>query len=105
MKYMSRTVAYGYSLEVRNDSAMICLPYMGDVHTPTYDNDGLNFSHLYKGMNSKLRTKGKATEVRFSISHGIINYKIKVIAYGNGTADIMVAPSNAQSCSYSGWWK
>ncbi len=105
MKYPSRQVSYGYSLELRNDSAFVYLPYMGEVYMPTFDNQGINFQCPYTGMSIRKNKKGTATLVTFSIHQGTVGYTFKATAYNNGRFYLDMMPSNAQSCSYMGYLK
>lgn len=105
MKYPSRQVSYGYSLELRNDSAFVYLPYMGEVYMPSFDNQGINFQCPYTGMSVRKNKKGTATLVTFSIHQGTVGYTFKATAYNNGRFYLDMMPSNAQSCSYMGYIK
>ena len=103
--YPSRQVSFGYSVELRNDSAIVYLPYMGNVYVPDLNNEGINFAHPYKNFSVKQNKKKTATTVKFSFRHSFIEYRFTVIAYLGGRVDIYMQPSNAQSCSYSGTWE
>lgn len=104
-KFPSKTLDYGYKVELRNDSAIVHLPYIGEVYMPSMDNDGLNYAHPYKNLSVKQNKKGTATMISFSVKHGIVNYNFHITASKGGHADIDVIPSNAQSCSYNGDWE
>lgn len=104
-RFYSRNVSYGYSIELRNDSAIVYLPYMGDVYSPVLGDEGLNFSHPYKNMRTTRNKKGTAAVATFSVSHGIINYDFRIEAFNNRCFSLHVQPSNAQSCNYSGRWE
>lgn len=104
-RYPSRNVSYGYSIELRNDSAIIYLPYMGEVHAPVINDDGLNFSHPFKNMSIARNKKGTSTIASFSVNHGIINYSFRLEAFDSGYFSLYVQPSNAQGCNYSGRWE
>lgn len=104
-RFPSRNVSYGYSIELRNDSAIVYLPYMGEVYSPVLGDEGLNFSHLYKNMKTSRNKKGTATISTFTVSHGIINYDFRLEAFNSGYFSLHVQPSNAQSCNYSGRWE
>lgn len=103
-KFPSRNVSYGYSIELRNDSAIIYLPYMGEVHAPVLNDEGLNFMHPFKNMNIARNKKDTATIASFSVNHGIINYSFRLEAFDGGYFSLYVQPSNAQGCNYSGRW-
>ena len=42
-RWSDRSLDYGYSLELRNDSVICHLPYMGVAYQADFDTDGLNF--------------------------------------------------------------
>ena len=103
VSYPSRTLSYGYSLELRNDTAWVHLPYMGRVYQPVVNDDGLHFALPVR--EAKVRPVGDSgTRVEFRVRRTPVYYKFTVTAYDNGKADVMMIPSNAQSVTYSGDW-
>ena len=104
-RFPSRNVSYGYSIELRNDSAIVYLPYMGEVYSSVLGDEGLNFSHPCKNMKTIRNKKGTATIATFTLSRGIINYDFRLEAFNSGYFSLHVQPSNAQSCNYSGRWE
>lgn len=101
VSYPSRTLSYGFSLELRNDSALVYLPYMGRVYQPVLNDDGLRFALPVKDFKSRTMRKG-VQRVEFAVRKVPVTYKFTVTLYGNEKADIMLTPSNAQSISYFG---
>ena len=104
-RFPMRMLSSGYELEVRNDSAIVHLPYMGEVHMPAFNDDGLNFSEPIKEMKVKTNRKGTARIITFKVSHSMISYHFIVTAFDGGSGDIDVEPSNGDSCSYYGDWE
>lgn len=102
MKYPARQVSYGYSVELRNDSAIVYLPYMGEVYNPVIGDEGLNFGMPYKDFRAVSNKKGTAKIATFSVSRGVISYYFRLDAYDSGVFTLHVQPSNAQGCTYSG---
>ena len=102
-RWGSRTLSYGYSLEVRNDSVISYLPYMGVQHIADFDNDGLRFKLPLKAIKARNLKKGRR-EVVFTCRKGIAEYKFRVTAYPGGKADVDLMPSNADGISYMGEW-
>lgn len=103
VSYPSRILSYGYSVEVRHDSAFVHLPYMGRVYQPVLNHDGLNFEFpLTDFKTKKMRKDG--WRVEFKVAKVPVFYKFTVTAYDNGRADVIMIPSNAQSISYAGQW-
>lgn len=103
VSYPSRTLSYGYFLALRNDSAFVCLPYVGRVYQPVLNDEGLRFSLPAKDM--EVRAGDSSTRVKFTVRKPPVTYKFTVTAYPNGQADIILIPGNAQSISYSGDWE
>ena len=50
LRWSARSVAYGYSLTIENDSVRVYLPYMGVVHQPDMESDGLYFEKPLQSM-------------------------------------------------------
>ncbi|MCR4837006.1 MAG: DUF4251 domain-containing protein [Bacteroidaceae bacterium] len=104
---LSYGASYGlndFSLTLRNDSALVCMPYLGEAYVPSFNYDGLRFEHLYDKLKVSKDKKGEATIVTFNVKHGIVDHRFTITAYPNHKAYITVFPSNAQACSYAGEW-
>lgn len=103
LRYQTRTVTDFY-LEIRGDTMELSLPYMGEVYTPTFSHDGLNFTakatKLVRGKDKK-----GADTLALEVRHDIVNYAFRMTLYEGGNIYINLSPSNAQSCSYSGSWE
>lgn len=105
MSYPARTGLTGFSFEMRNDSAFVHLPYMGEVYNPTYNNDGLNFDEPCSDISVKPTKKKDGQIIGFTLKHDIVSYKFNVTLWDNNRLDIFMQPSNAQSCNYMGEWE
>lgn len=105
MSFASRSGLTGFSFEMRNDSAYVCLPYMGEVYNPTFNNDGLNFDAPCKELSVKPTKKKDGRIIEFTLHHDIVDYKFNVTLWDNNSIEIFMQPSNAQSCSYMGEWE
>lgn len=105
MAYQPRTGLSGFSFEMRNDSAFVHLPYMGEVYNPTYCNDGLNFDEPCKELTVKPTKKKDGKMVSFTLKHDIVTYHFNITLWDNNRIDIFMQPSNAQSCNYMGEWE
>lgn len=104
MSYSQRYGLSGFSFGMRNDSAFVHLPYMGQVYNPTYSNDGLNFDEPCSDITIKPTKKKNGQIIGFTLKHDIVTYKFKITLWDNNRMDIFMQPSNAQSCSYTGEW-
>lgn len=104
ISFPSRSGLSDFSFEMRNDSAFVHLPYIGEVYNPTYNNDGLNFSEPYTKLSVKPTKKKDGQVITFSLRHDIVSYKFIVTLWDNNKIDINMQPSNAQNCNYMGEW-
>lgn len=102
MRGASRSVSYGYSVEVRNDSLISHLPYFGRAYNVPYGGGkGLNFDapiSSYKEFQKK--------SDRRSIEIGLVNdedtYVYVIDVFDNGSASLQVTSRQRESISYSG---
>lgn len=105
MSYRPRSGLSGFSFEMRNDSAFVHLPYIGEVYSPTYGNDGLNFDEPCSGITVKPTKKNDGQIIAFVLRHDIVTYKFSITLWDDKHLDIFMQPSNAQCCSYMGEWE
>lgn len=105
MSYPVRSGLSGFSLELRNDSAFVHLPYMGQVYNPVYGGDGTNFDEPYKGMKVTPTKKKDGRKLKFDVKHEFVTYRFDVTLWDNNNIDILMQPGNAQGCSYMGKWE
>lgn len=105
-RYAPRVGAmHEFSLTLSGDSAMVYLPYLGQVHTAVFHADGLNFDHKYSDMKIGTTRKRDGLVVAFSMRHLTVDYRFAVTVYKNHEAEIMVQPMGADMCRYVGTWK
>lgn len=100
--YPLKSLSYGYSIGLRNDTAFVCLPYVGRVYQPGFDHDGLTFELPVKQYT--VCVEDGETRVEFRVKKAAAVYRFVVTAYFDGRADVMMVPEHAQSISYSGFW-
>lgn len=105
MSYPARSGLSDFSFEVRNDTAFVHLPYMGEVYNPQFNDDGLNFAEPMTGTTCKQTKKKDGQILSFSVKHDIVSYWFSVTLWDNNRIDIFMRPSNAQTCSYMGDWE
>lgn len=105
LAYEPRFGLSDFSLDMRNDSAFVHLPYIGEVYTPTLNNDGLNFEVPCEKLSVKSTKKKDGKIVKFSLKRDIVTYDFTVTLWDGNRIDVFMQPSNAQSCSYSGQWE
>lgn len=104
LKYNERHGLWEFSLTLRNDSALVYLPYMGQVYTTVYHSDGLNFDHKYSDMRVGYSRKHDGKVITFTVRHKTVDYRFDVTVYDNRNATIVVMPSGADLCRYEGKW-
>lgn len=103
LRYPSRLVE-GYLFDVRNDTAYVSLPYMGEVYSPALDSDGLNFFSPMEFRDKKTMKDGSDVLTYYIRKNGI-RFEIRINAYPNGTFYLDLRPNNADLCRYSGEWQ
>jgi hypothetical protein len=102
MKGSSRSVSYGYSVEVRNDSLISYLPYFGGAYNVPYGGGkGLNFSERIGSYRESQKNKGeRQIEINVTNEEDTYIYLIKVFSNGNSSID--VTSRQRDHISYSG---
>jgi hypothetical protein len=103
LRFQSKNLSPGFTMELRNDSAIVYLPYMGEVFTPSMNPDErLDYAQPYTDFKSFRNKKGTADCYRFKVKRGTIVYNFLVTKYDEGKIYIDLIPSNATACSYTG---
>ena len=101
-RYSSRTVSYGFFLELKGDTLVSRLPYMGQVYqNAAVNSEGLNFEApiiSYQEFRPKKNMTRIELEVRTKEDH--YNYILEI--YDTGTAYIRVRGQNRDSISFDG---
>ena len=102
MKGSSRSVSYGYSVEVRNDSLISYLPYFGGAYNVPYGGGkGLNFSERIGSYRESQKNKGeRQIEINVTNEEDTYIYLIKIFSNGNSSID--VTSRQRDHISYSG---
>ena len=90
MKGSSRSVSYGYSVEVRNDSLISYLPYFGGAYNVPYGGGkGLNFSERIGSYRESQKNNGeRQIEINVTNEEDTYIYLIKVFSNGNSSIDV-----------------
>lgn len=102
MKGSSKSVSYGYSVEVRNDSLISYLPYFGGAYNVPYGGGkGLNFSERIGSYRESQKNSGeRQIEINVTNEEDTYIYLIKVFSNGNSSID--VTSRQRDHISYSG---
>jgi hypothetical protein len=101
-RYSSRTVSYGFYLELKGDTLESCLPYMGQVHQAApIEQEGLNFDAPIINYR-ETRPKKNMTRIELNVrtKEDLFYYLIEI--YDSGSAYIRVRGQNRDSISFDG---
>ena len=104
--YMSRggskSVSYGYSVEVRNDSLISYLPYFGRAYSVPYGGGkGLNFSESIGSYRESKEKNGKR-HIEIGLKNEEDTYLYTIDVFDNGSSSIDVQARQRDRISYSG---
>ena len=102
-RWASRSVAYGYSLSIHNDSVSVDLPYMGVAHLPRLGETLPRFTAPVSAFSVRKGKKGRV-EVGFRAAHADAWYTFRITARPDGRAHIHLSLSYAESIRYEGNW-
>ncbi len=101
-RYASRTVSYGFFLELKGDTLVSYLPYMGQVYqNAAINSEGLNFEAAIISYH-KSRPKKNMTRIELEVRTREDNYHYILEIYDTGTAYIRVRGQNRDSISFDG---
>ncbi len=98
----SMVVRSNWSLEVKGDTLVSYLPYVGVAHeAPIGSNSGLNFTAPIKSYKDNGMNKGKRSILLSANNEGdVLDYSLEVM--DNGNTSIYVTSRKRESISYSG---
>ena len=90
-------------LKVKNDSVTLSLPYFGEINSPGYNPDGMDFTEPIQNwkMTTKQKKSGECTEIDFTVKH-YVNYKVHLTLWDNNSSSIDIIPENGTFISYQG---
>lgn len=102
MKGGSKTVSYGYCIEVRNDSLISYLPYIGRAYNVPYGGGkGFNFSAPISNYREQQQKSDKRhIEIDVTNEEDIYHYTLSV--FDNGNCSLDVESRQRERISYSG---
>ena len=102
MKGGSKSVSYGYSVEVRNDSLISYLPYIGRAYNVPYGGGkGLNFSERI-GSYQESQKKNGLRHIEISLTNDEDTYHYIIEVFDNGNSTIDVQSRQREPISYTG---
>jgi hypothetical protein len=98
----SKTVTYGYSVEVRNDSLFSYLPYFGRAYNVPYGGGkGLNFSAPIGSYQEEVAKNGKR-RIEIGLTNEEDTYLYILEVFDNGSSTVSVMSRQRERISYSG---
>lgn len=102
---MAKQVSYGYTVEVKGDTLVSYLPYIGRAYNVPYGGGkGLNFTALISEYNTRKDSKGTTyITIHVNNDEDILTYSLTV--YEKGQANIDVRAREREPISYSGEWQ
>lgn len=102
MKGSSKSVSYGYSVEVRNDSLISYLPYIGGAYNVPYGGGkGLNFSERIRDYKESKKNNGQR-HIEIDVINDEDTYLYTIEVFDNGNSSIDVTSRQRDRISYSG---
>ncbi|MBR2776450.1 MAG: DUF4251 domain-containing protein [Prevotella sp.] len=98
----AKSVSYGYSVEVRNDSLFSYLPYFGRAYQVPYGGGkGLNFSERIGSYHESQLNNGKR-HIEIQVKNEEDTYLYTLDIFDNGSSQIDVQSRQREQISYSG---
>ena len=103
-RYYSRPVLSEFTLEVKDGWLYSNLPYIGQVHSPSFYSvsKGLNFEAPIQDFAKRRNEKKHSNEFEFAVKNEEDSYVYVVTIYDNGTADIYVRAQKRDAIRFSG---
>lgn len=102
MKGGSKSVSFGYTVEVRNDSLFSYLPYIGRAYQIPYGGGkGLNFFERI-GSYQEAQRKNGLRHIEIGVKNDEDTYLYTIEVWDNGKSQIDVQPRQRERISYSG---
>ena len=102
MKGGSKSVSFGYTVEVRNDSLFSYLPYIGRAYQIPYGGGkGLNFSERI-GSYQETQRKNGLQHIEIGVKNDEDTYLYTIEVWDNGKSQINVQARQRERISYSG---
>lgn len=102
MRGSSRSVTYGYSVEVRNDSLISYLPYFGRAYNVPYGGGkGLNFSAPIGSYQEFVKRNGMR-HIEIGVTNEEDTYLYTIEVFDNGNSSVEVRARQRERISYSG---
>ncbi len=98
----ARHIDYGYSIELRGDTLISCLPYFGRAYNVPYGGGkGLNFTAPVSDYNCRW-TKDRSWRIEMNVDNGEDQLLYMVEVFETGQASISVMARERETISFNG---
>lgn len=102
LRYGARTVTSDFFLELRGDTLVSYLPYLGQSHQPSLTTPiGLNFTAPIMHYSSN-RSKSGCSQLEIDVKTQEDSYKYHIDVYDTGEANIRVSSIHRDPISFDG---
>ena len=102
MQGASRSVSYGYSVTVKNDSLFSYLPYFGRAYDVPYGGGkGLSFDAPI-GHYHEIQSNNGSRQIDIELKNEEDNYTYYITVFDNGSSSIDVQARKRERISYNG---
>ena len=102
MQGASRSVSYGYSVTVKNDSLFSYLPYFGRAYDVPYGGGkGLSFDAPI-GHYHEIQSNNGSRQIDIELKNEEDNYTYHITVFDNGSSSIEVQARKRERISYNG---
>ena len=102
MQGASRSVSYGYSVTVKNDSLFSYLPYFGRAYDVPYGGGkGLSFDAPI-GHYHEIQSNNGSRQIDIELKNEEDNYTYHITVFDNGSSSIDVQARKPERISYNG---
>jgi hypothetical protein len=102
MQGASRSVSYGYSVTVKNDSLFSYLPYFGRAYDVPYGGGkGLSFDAPI-GHYHEIQSNNGSRQIDIELKNEEDNYTYHITVFDNGSSSIDVQARKRERISYNG---
>ncbi len=98
------SLSYGYNLKIRNDSAIVYLPYYGVAYSAPYGGGegGIKFGEPMKEYKAVPQKKAGDWKITFKADTPDYNYDVTIDVYSNGRAYLTFNSFQRQSINFNG---
>lgn len=98
-----RVLDYGYSLQVKNDSLIVNLPYFGKAYTAPINATDVGYNFTSTDFSYSISPlKKDSYNITIKTNDRVYNPTFAFTVFNNGNANLLVNSSDKQQISYNG---